>query len=205
MATNCALWGLQGRQARHERPPEIEFVKVKDQFRFDLDRRWTERSPHHPTTPSNYDVFCYFQFLQQIHYFTLRWRFLIRTLSATSILFIIGMTRSGIKLSWFHDIGAWLLLITGPVDTWCFELIIFKGKERLLILEGLLFLILWLLLNQVDKWHLILNYQVDWLVSRSQETHIVRFPPNFSEWVDRNPSFIFSPGKMAPLDQNITW
>ena len=69
--------------ASHGIRPEIEFVKVKDQFRFDLDRRWTERSPHHPTTPSNYDVFCYFQFLQQIHYFTLRWRFLIRTLSTT--------------------------------------------------------------------------------------------------------------------------
>ena len=31
--------------ASHGIRPEIEFVKVKDQFRFDLDRRWTERSP----------------------------------------------------------------------------------------------------------------------------------------------------------------
>ena len=82
-------------------------------WKINSDSILTVAGPKDPP-PSNYDVFCYFQFLQQIHYFTLRWRFLIRTLSAT--IFIIGMTRSGIKLSWFHDIGAWLLLITGPVD-----------------------------------------------------------------------------------------
>ena len=62
------------------------------------------------------------------------------------------------KLSWFHDTGAWFLLITEPVDVLSWfskeKKYLLKNSEKqkkkasssfqFLILEGLLFLILWL-------------------------------------------------------------